>query len=222
MDDFTATPTGTNEVQITTTTTSQALTGGYRLKTVWIIHGNGVLDLDCQFTPFGTLPPLPRIGVVLQLANQLENLRWLGRGPWENYSDRKTSADLGIWSGTVSGQCVSYVKPQETGNKEDTRWLTLTDAAGHGLKLTTIAAPISFSALHFTAGDLAAVRHNYELKRRPEIILSLDVKQNGLGNSSCGPGVLEPYTIPPQNYRLHLRLESALPYPGANSIHDLR
>ena len=222
VDDFTATPTGSNEVQITTTVTSQALTGGYQLKTVWTIHGDGVLDLDSQFTPFGTLPLLPRIGVVLRLAQPLENLRWLGRGPWENYSDRKTSADLGIWSGTVSGQYVSYVKPQETGNKEDTRWLTLTDAAGHGLKLTTLAAPISFSALHFTAGDLAAVRHNYELKRRPEIILSLDVKQNGLGNSSCGPGVLETYTVPPQNYRLHLRLESALPYPGANSIHDLR
>ena len=211
VDDFTATPTGTNEVQITTTTTSQALTGGYRLKTVWIIHGNGVLDLDCQFTPFGTLPPLPRIGVVLQLANQLENLRWLGRGPLENYSDRKTSADLGIWSGTVSGQYVPYVKPQETGNKEDTRWLNLTDAAGHGLKLTSLGDTISFSALHFTAGDLASVRHNYELKPRPEIILSLDVKQNGLGNSSCGPGVLETYTVPPQHYRLHVRLESSLP-----------
>jgi beta-galactosidase len=161
--------------------------------------------MDNEFKPSGKLPPLPRIGVVMRVASAFENLRWYGRGPWENYSDRKRSADVGIWSGTVTGQYVPYVKPQETGNKEDVRWLTLTDTNGTGLLVVAEEKPMAMSAIHFTAADLAAVRHNYELKPRPEVVLSLDAKQSGLGDSSCGPGVLEHYAVlPAQTY--HLRL----------------
>ena len=78
--------------------------------------------------------------------------------------------------------------------------LTASSAAGN---------PFSFSALHFTALDLATTRHNYELHPRPEIILSLDAKQCGLGNSSCGPGVLEKYSVPPVAYSLKLRFSKA-------------
>ena len=85
------------------------------------------------------------------------------------------------------------------------RWLTLTDESGQGLRVTAEENPMAVSALHFTAMDLAATKHNYELKPRPEVILSLDAKQCGLGNGSCGPGVLEKYAVPPQAYRLHLR-----------------
>jgi beta-galactosidase len=160
--------------------------------------------MDNAFAPFGKLPLLPRMGIGLRLAGDLENVRWLGRGPWENYPDRKDSADLGVWKSTVTEQYVPYVRPQENGNKEEVRWLTLTDENGNGLKVVAEKNPFSFSALHFTANDLAAVRHNYELKPRPEIILSLDAKLCGLGNSSCGPGVLEKYSVPPQSVRWQL------------------
>jgi len=146
---------------------------------------------------------------VMELAKDFENVRWLGRGPWENYSDRKTGADVGVWSSTVAEQYVPYVKPQENGNKEDVRWVELTDAGGNGLKISTGANPFSFSALHFAAGDLAAVKHNYELTPRPEVVLSVDAKMSGLGNSSAGPGVLEKYSVPPGNYFLHLRFSPA-------------
>src|SRR5262249_25435918 len=138
-----------------------------------------------------------------------------GRGPWENYPDRKRSADMGVWEGCVDGQCVPYVKPQETGNKEDVRWLTLTDPrTGAGLLVTAQNQSMAMSALHFTAADLAAVRHNYELKPRPEVVLSLDAKQSGLGNSSCGPGVLERYAVlPDKTYHLNLRFAPVRPKP---------
>ena len=106
-------------------------------------------------------------GWCVRSRRALNHVRWLGRGPWENYSDRKQSADLGVWSGTVDEQYVPYVRPQENGNKEDTRWLALTDDAGQGLKISTLGDAFSFSALHFTAADLASARHNYELKPRP-------------------------------------------------------
>ena len=204
------------EVEITTVVASSAATGaspprtasGYQLKTVWTIRGDSSLEMNNEFAPFGNLPLLPRVGIVLRLANDFENVRWLGRGPWENYADRKESADMGVWKNTVSGQYVPYVRPQENGNKEDARWVELTDANGNGMEISA-ANPFSFSALHFTAADLAAGRHNFELQPRPEIILSLDTKMCGLGNSSCGPGVLERYAVPPQAYHLDLRFTPA-------------
>jgi beta-galactosidase len=210
VDAFEVRQLGTNEVQVVTVVTDQAADGGIKLKTTWMISGNGSVDMDANFEPFGHLPLLPRVGVVFALEPVYGHLQWYGRGPWENYPDRKDSTDMGVWSGTVDQQYVPYVRPQENGNKEDARWLALTDAstasAASGLRIEAVGEPFSFSALHFTAGDLASARHNYELKPRREIILSLDAKQCGLGNSSCGPGVLERYAVPPaQTCHLHLR-----------------
>jgi beta-galactosidase len=205
VDSFDVVQTKLGDVKISTTATDSAAAGGYKLTTVWTIRGDGSVEMENSFEPFGELPLMPRVGLVLQLAKNFENVRWLGRGPWENYSDRKGSADMGVWRSTATEQYVPYVRPQETGNKEDVRWVELTDAGGNGLKISAVENPFAFSALHFTAQDLASVRHNYELYPRPEIILSLDAKMSGLGNSSCGPGVLEKFSVPPTNYFLHLK-----------------
>jgi beta-galactosidase len=205
VDSFEIVETNSAEIKISATVTSRAASGGYKMKTLWTIHGDGELEMENNFTPFGNLPLLPRVGIVMPLAKDFENVRWLGRGPWENYSDRKESADVGVWKSTVTQQYVPYVRPQETGNREDARWVELTDTNGNGLKISAVEKPFSFSALHFTVNDLASVRHNYELSPRPEIILSLDAKMSGLGNSSCGPGVLEKYSVPPTNYFLRLK-----------------
>jgi len=196
------------EIQLATVVDSQVPAGGFKLLTQWTIHSDGTLDMDNQLIPYGTLPLLPRLGVVLRLSDQLETLQWLGRGPWENYPDRLESADQGLWKSMVADQYVPYVHPQENGNKEDVRRLILSTGHEAGLEITTLAAPFAFSALHYTAADLAAVRHNHELKPRPETVLSLDAKQCGLGNSSCGPGVLAKYSVPPdQTCELHLRFQ---------------
>jgi len=209
VDSFEVAQVKSDEVKISSVVTSSATAGGCKLKTVWTIRGDGSVEMENEFTPFGELPLLPRMGIVMQLAKDFENVRWLGRGPWENYSDRKESADFGVWRSMVTEQYIPYVRPQENGNKEDARWVELTDARGNGLKISTGENPFSFSALHFTATDLTAVKHNFELKPRPEIILSLDAKMSGLGNSSCGPGVLEKFSVPPTNYTLKLRFAAA-------------
>jgi len=205
VDFFQATQTQSNEVCVTVVATTTATGGTFVHRAIWRVRGDGSLDMNNEFKPSGNLPPLPRIGVVMRVAGEFENFRWYGRGPWENYSDRKRSADVGIWSGPATGQYVPYVKPQETGNKEDVRWGTLTDTNRTGLLVMSEGDPMAMSAIHFTAADLAAVRHNHELKPRPEIVLSLDAKQSGLGNGSCGPGVLERYAVLPQSSHLHLR-----------------
>jgi beta-galactosidase len=197
---------GTRLVRIEVLAVSSTPTGaGFNHHAVWTIRGDGSIDIDNRFEPFGNLPPLPRIGVVMHLAAGLENLRWYGRGPHENYIDRKESSYMGIWSGTVDEQYIPYPFPQETGTKVDVEWLSLTDDDGTGL--VVVAEPdMAASALHYTAGDLDAAEHTYELTRRDEVILSLDARHSGLGNGSCGPGVLPCYEIPPEPYNLHLSL----------------
>ena len=211
LDSFTVRQLTSGVIEIKTSVTNRAADGAITVHTTWTIHGDGSLEMDSEFTPSGTLPLLPRVGVVCGVAPGYEHVQWYGRGPWENYPDRKESADMGIWTSTVAEQYVPYVRPQDTGNKEDVRWLTLTDDTGHGLKISAINgsdSPFSFSGLHFTANDLASARHNSDLKPRPETILSLNAIVSGLGNSSCGPGVLERYAVSPQQtYRLDLRLE---------------
>jgi beta-galactosidase len=215
VDEFTVHALATGEVRIRTVVTDRATDGGVRSQTLWTVHRDGSIEMDTDFQPFGKLPLLPRVGVVFCLDHFYDQVKWYGRGPWENYPDRKESADMGVWSGSVNDQYVPYVRPQENGNKEDVRWLVLSGdtATGGtipgrrppGLRIESMDQPFSFSALHFTAGDLASVRHNAELRPRPEVLLSLDAKQSGLGNSSCGPGVLEKYSVPPKEYRLHLK-----------------
>ncbi len=69
------------------------------------------------------------------LPPALEQLTWYGRGPWENYSDRKAAAMVGVYHSTVTHEYVPYIMPQEYGHKTDVRWLRLTDAAGRGLQV---------------------------------------------------------------------------------------
>ncbi len=196
----------TRLVRIEALAVSNTPTGaGFNHHAVWTVRGDGSIDMDNRFEPFGQLPPLPRIGVVMRLVAGLENLRWYGRGPHENYIDRKESADMGIWSGTVDEQYIPYPFPQETGTKVDIEWLSLTDDGDNGL-LVVAEPAMAASALHYTAGDLDAAEHTYELRRRDEVILSLDARHSGLGNGSCGPGVLPCYEVPPEPYNLHLSL----------------
>lgn len=205
VDSFAITQINSNEIQVVTSATSRATKNAFKLKTIWTIRGDGSIDMDNRFECSSSLATLPRIGIVLRADRSLTNVCWQGRGPFENYSDRKTAADMGVWRSTVSEQYVPYVRPQDNGNKEDVRWVELTDTGGFGLKVSAADSPFAFSALHFTANDLASARHNYELQPRPEVILSLDAKMCGLGNGSCGPGVLEKYAVPPTNYSLKLQ-----------------
>ena len=90
-----------------------------------------------------------RYGMVMDMPKSFENVEFYGRGPEENYIDRHTSADLGIYDITVTDMPYRYIRPQETGTRSDLRWYVVTNSAGNGLKVTA-AEPFSASALHYT------------------------------------------------------------------------
>lgn len=135
-----------------------------------------------------------------KLKKDYDHLAWYGRGPWENYPDRHTASFLGHYEDTVDGQYFPYIRPQETGNKTDVRWLTLRDANGTGLEVTGLQ-PIAFSALHFAPEDLdpgltRKLQHQVNVVPRKNVFLHVDLKQRGLGgDNSWG-------MLPHDEYRL--------------------
>jgi beta-galactosidase len=187
-----------------TTSTAIAQQGRVVQHAAWLLREDGLLEAQFRFEPEGKLPPLPRLGIVMHLAGRLERVEWFGRGPHENYPDRKDSAEVGRYNGTVSTAATPYPRPQETGSRQDVRWVALRDAAGAGLLVVAPDDRIAFSALPYTAHDLAAARRWCDLVPRQETILSLDAAQCGLGNSSCGPGVLAEYAVLPEPRTLRL------------------
>ncbi|WP_288359912.1 glycoside hydrolase family 2 TIM barrel-domain containing protein [uncultured Bacteroides sp.] len=173
---------------------------------VYTICSDGTIDLKTTFLPQGVLPELPRLGIAFCLSPSYDTFIWYGRGPQDNYPDRKTSAATGLWKGTVDEQYVHYPRPQDSGNKEEVHYLMLTDKQNKGIRIDAVEEVFSASALHYTAQDLYKETHDCYLKPRAEVILSLDAAVLGLGNSSCGPGVLKKYAIGKKEHTLHIRI----------------
>ena len=151
-------------------------------------------------------PFVPRIGVELVLPGALERLAWYGRGPHENYVDRKCGAALGLYESTVSDQFYPYVYPSECGGKEDVRWIALTDDDGAGL-MVIAEDKLHFDALHYTIQDLERAGHPYELTRLDEVVLHLDGWHMGVGGDDGWTSqVHKEFLIQPGEYRYAVRL----------------
>ncbi len=155
---------------------------------------------------------IPRVGVSLILDPGLEQMAWFGRGPWDNYSDRKASATVGLWRSTVSAQYVPYIMPQEHGHKCDVRRLVLGDGRGGGLEV--VGRPtFEFSALHLSDDNLFRATHTTDLTPRREIFLNIDGAHRGLGTLSCGPDTLDRYRLLEREYRFSFSLRATITTP---------
>jgi len=167
---------------------------------VYRIYNDGSIHVSNDVVPYSNLPILPKVGVMLHLSQHLEDYTWYGCGPFENYPDRKTGSAVNVYKSTVTDQFVPYVRPQEMGNREDVRWVALTADNGAGIIIKGDNL-LSYTALHFTPLDLEAATHLNELKPRKEIMLSIDARMSGLGNSSCGPRVIKKYELQPEEVK---------------------
>ena len=165
-------------------------------------------ELTFTFEIPDTLPPLPRLGIVFALPREYEQLTWYGRGPWDNYPDRKQSCPIALWQSTVSQQYVRYPRPQDSGNHEDCTYVELRTKKGKTLRIEAVDQPFSFSALPYSAQYLASKTHDYALKEEEgKTFLNINCAVMGLGNSSCGPGVLKKYAIDPnKKHQLRIRI----------------
>ncbi|MEH6305172.1 glycoside hydrolase family 2 TIM barrel-domain containing protein [Olivibacter sp. CPCC 100613] len=169
---------------------------GYKipLNLIYTVYGNGVIHVSAFINPNKEGLPLARIGFTTAINAGHEMVEWLGRGPHENYVDRKQAAFFGRYQSTIEQLGTPYMRPQSMANREDTKWLKLTNKNNQGV-IIVADDKFGFSASHYTERDLHNAKHPYELKARPQIILNIDYAQRGLGNGSCGPITLPQYQI---------------------------
>ena len=169
------------------------------------VYGSGDVELRHEVQLEGEFPPLPRVGFSVVLPGVFNQFTWYGRGPHENYVDRKCGAAVDVHNSTVRDEYVPYIMPQEYGNKTDVRWAALTDINGTGL-LVAGAQLFEVSVHPFSVQDLDQSQHTYELEWRDDVIMYIDCAQSGLGSAACGPGVLPQYQLTNNTYSYTVRI----------------
>ena len=198
---------------------------------VYQFYGSGEVVVHNNFTMVeGKKPEIPRFGMNLVMPRQFDRISWLGRGPHESYWDRKTSAFVDLYQGTVADQYWPYLRPQENGNKSDVRWMALTNRKGYGLQFTGMPL-LSVSAHHNimedfespdrtdgrqAAGVTAVRRHTTDVKPRDLTSVNIDYKQMGVGgDNSWGARTHPEYRLTERTYAYAFRI--TLLTPGHNS-----
>jgi beta-galactosidase len=192
--------------------------GGYA--TTYTIFGSADVIVKNQFSKLSdNIPEIPRMGMQMQLPEEFKNLRWFGRGPHENYTDRKTSSDVGLYESTVADQYTPYIRPQENGYKTDTRWLALTNDSGNGV-LFSGDPLICFAALNNTHDDFespgklgqyrkdakTANTHTIDIKPRDFVNLNVDLGQMGVGGDNSWGALIHPeYRLLAKKYEYTFR-----------------
>ena len=153
----------------------------------WTIYRDGSIELQASITSNNSSLVLPRLGYRMIVPQRYENYTYYGRGPVENYADRKAGQFIEQYKSTVADQFVNFPKPQDMGNHEDVRWCALTDKAGKGA-LFVATNRLSTSALQYSALDMTLAGHPHQLPKAGDTYLHLDLAVTGLGGNSCGQG----------------------------------
>ncbi len=192
-------------------------------ESLYRVFADGSVSIRNSYSP-GTdkLPEMPRMGMQMQLKREFENLEWYGRGPLENYWDRKSGSLVSLYTGKVKDQYFPYVRPQENGNKSDVRWASLTNNLGEGIlvigdQLLNITAhhnlmedfesPVRTIG-HIYQGKEVVNRHICDVKERNLTALNIDYLMMGVGgDDSWGARTHPEYTIPGnKNYEYSFRI----------------
>ena len=188
---------------------------------IYTVYGTGDIVVDNSLNVLADeFPEIPRFGMNMELPREFDRVQWLGRGPHENYWDRKTSALVGLYTASVKDLYFAYIRPQENGNRTDVRWVGLSNDDGIGLLAVGLPL-INFSAHHNIIGDFEAPKrisrfnrdakkinpHINDVKPRDLVSLNLDYKQMGVaGDNSWGARPHPQYVLQGREYSYRFRL----------------
>ncbi len=181
--------------------------GEVKIDVAYYFAGNAnekvkIEDLKGKFNKFSAIP---RIGTNFQMPVEFDQVTYYGRGPHENYWDRKTSAFVGLYQGEVQDIAFEYIRPQENGNRSDLRWATLTNENGIGLKISG-SPSFDFSVHHqpmsdFDPGFEKAQRHYTDIVKQDLVSVNVDFKQTGVaGDNSWGAHAWGKYQLKAKDY----------------------
>ena len=154
---------------------------------VYTVYPDGSIELQSSISANKANMVLPRIGYAMKLPKELKQYYYYGRGPENNYNDRRTSQFIELYSSTVDKQGIMLPKPQAMGNREEVRWCALTDESGRGVVFVADST-MSASALPWSQQELTPAAHPHQLPQSTGTHLHLDAKVTGLGGASCGQG----------------------------------
>jgi beta-galactosidase len=174
----------------------------------YTINGNGTISSVNHVSFNKTDIPLARIGVRIFLDKTLANVIYFGRGPMENYSDRKLGSDIGLYSNTVKGLMTPYEKPMECGNHEDVRYVKIYNDSDQGIIVKEVKDLFQFSALPYSDEEMRNVEYKIDLPKSNNTVLCVDHKTLGCGSGSCGPIPLPEYRVysQPDNFSYKIEL----------------
>ena len=142
------------------------------------------------------------------LDKKFDQMAYFGRGPMENYADRKRGFDVGIYNSTVKEQLTPYEKPMDCGNHEDVRWAKVTSATGNGLMAQSDNSLMQVSILPYSDEEMENVEYRIDLPQSSSTVFCISHLTLGVGTASCGPRPLPQYTLyaVPTTFTYTLRL----------------
>ena len=172
---------------------------GFSIDYTYHFYYDGTVKIQNHLSPQGKLPEmLPRIGFTTSVANDFDQIKWYGRGPEENYPDRKTGYKVGIWSKIVGDMYEPYLLPQDHALRTDLRYLQLLDAEGHGIQVS-MNELFNFNAYQFTTENLTKSQFTYQLQpQKDRYTLNIDYATTGVGCTCVY--VLDEYRAKPAAY----------------------
>ena len=172
----------------------------------YTINKDGSLTVTSNYKALSDdLPEMMRFGMNMELPKEVQIFKWYGRGPYENYVDRNQDAFMAVWQSNVKDQAFPYYRPQESGNRTDVRWFTLTDNNGKGVRITGLQ-PLSVSATNYRTedwdpGTTKKQQHPSDIEAANRTILNVDLFQRGVGGlNSWGAKPLDKYRFREKEY----------------------
>jgi len=162
---------------------------------VYTISGNGVIKAENSVSSSNPTLVAGRIGVRMFLDRQYDQVEYYGRGPMENYSDRKRGFDVGIYKATVRELMTPYEKPMDAGNHEDVRWVKVMNTSGRGITAEYVSSLLQFTALPYSDEQMDKVEYRVDLPESNATVLCISHLTLGVGSGSCGPRPQPQYMV---------------------------
>jgi beta-galactosidase len=162
---------------------------------VYTVYANGTINAKNEVSFSDSTLVLARIGVRMFLNKELDRFDYFGRGPMENYADRKQGSDIAHYFSSVTAQMTPYEKPMDCGNHEDVRWAHLTSQKGLTFSVKADSSLMQVSALPYSDEEMEPVEYKIDLPKSKGTVLVISHKTLGVGSWGCGPRPLEQYLV---------------------------
>ena len=166
-----------------------------KMQLQYLIDGDGMVQVDYTLEANPALPNIPKIGMQMGIERSYDQIQWFGKGPLENYVDRRYGFDAGVYEKQLNDFMEPYVVPQENGNRTDIRWMYLYNKKSTNGLLVIADSLLSMSASPYTDQNVQTARHTYKLVDAGYINLNIDLVQMGVGGNDSWSDVAAPLDL---------------------------